>query len=348
MPADEARPDEGRRRQMVDPLAEELSRTIPARMAAQGVPGLAVGVCDASAVLWSAAFGRTRRHCGRHVDTSTIFSVQSTSKMYTATCVLRAVQAGVLLQEHRSDVVAVPVGRNFEYSNLGIDLAGYALQRAVGVPFGEYARRELFTPLQLDRTTFHMRRIATEPNHAIGHWELSRRANRSLPVRVPMVPAGGPYASVDDALRYVQFHRRAAKDPSRTRCWKSPTASVSPHRANRTATGWAWRADEWDRGIVVYNHGGAGFGFLCSLFWIPSVSLGAVVADQLPRSRPATGGLAGDRQVARAGQYAPDPVTQSPALHRRGRQAPSLQTRGRAPCRGVRRPDRGAAQGARE
>jgi len=170
-----------------------------------------------------------------------------------------------------------PVGRNFEYSNLGIDLAGYALQRAVGVPFGEYARRELFTPLQLDRTTFHMRRIATEPNHAIGHWELSRRANRSLPVRVPMVPAGGPYASVDDALRYVQFHRRAGEGPVADSLLEESYRVSQPAQGQPHGYGLGVESDEWDRGIVVYNHGGAGFGFLCSLFWIPSVSLGAVV-----------------------------------------------------------------------
>ena len=59
-----------------------------------------------------------------------------------------------------------PVGHHFEYSNLGVDLAGYILQRVSGLPFHAYLRRELFAPLGLTRTTF--RDSHDRPRHRAG------------------------------------------------------------------------------------------------------------------------------------------------------------------------------------
>ena len=136
------------------------------------------------------------------VTPDTIFSVQSTSKNFTAMSVLLAVQDGLLnldvpittylpdftvhsiFEEHPERKITLrmllshtagftheaPVGNNFDlgpvsfedhiksisdtwlrfpvgtgyaYSNLGIDLAGYILQKASGQPFAEYVEEKL-------------------------------------------------------------------------------------------------------------------------------------------------------------------------------------------------------------
>jgi len=73
-----------------------VSETVPRLLADQDLPGLAVGVCDKSGILWSAGFGRTVRGGGVPVTTQTLFNLMSGSKMYTATAVLLAVQDGLL------------------------------------------------------------------------------------------------------------------------------------------------------------------------------------------------------------------------------------------------------------
>lgn len=81
----------------VDPGANVIARwreRIPRLMADEQVPGLAIAVVDGDRVLWSEAFGSTARDGGRPVTTDTIFSVQSMSKLFTATAVMRAVQEG--------------------------------------------------------------------------------------------------------------------------------------------------------------------------------------------------------------------------------------------------------------
>ncbi|HET7821611.1 MAG TPA: serine hydrolase domain-containing protein [Ornithinibacter sp.] len=68
---------------------------IPELMASEHVPGLAVAVVDGDRVLWQEGFGSTDAG-GAPVTADTIFSVQSTSKTFTATAVMLAVQAGLV------------------------------------------------------------------------------------------------------------------------------------------------------------------------------------------------------------------------------------------------------------
>ncbi|MBO9523694.1 MAG: beta-lactamase family protein [Nocardioidaceae bacterium] len=77
----------------VDVLIDHLATLVPRLAAEHGVPGIAVGLCDRTGPLWSQGFGGTG--AGSPVGTRTMFSVQSTSKLVTATGVLLAVQEGL-------------------------------------------------------------------------------------------------------------------------------------------------------------------------------------------------------------------------------------------------------------
>ena len=69
---------------------------IPELMAEQGVPGLAVALVDRDHALWVEGFGHLDRGGSAPVTADTIFSVQSMSKLFTATAVMQAVAAGRL------------------------------------------------------------------------------------------------------------------------------------------------------------------------------------------------------------------------------------------------------------
>jgi CubicO group peptidase (beta-lactamase class C family) len=69
---------------------------IPELMAEQNVPGLALALVDGDRALWTQGFGHLDGDGSASVTSDTIFSVQSMSKAFTATAVLRAVQAGRL------------------------------------------------------------------------------------------------------------------------------------------------------------------------------------------------------------------------------------------------------------
>lgn len=75
---------------------ESLGKEIPELLAEHKLPGLAVGICQASGDSWSAGFGTARVGHKQPIRTSTMFSVQSVSKMYTAAAVMLAVQQGLV------------------------------------------------------------------------------------------------------------------------------------------------------------------------------------------------------------------------------------------------------------
>ncbi|TCC32941.1 serine hydrolase domain-containing protein [Kribbella speibonae] len=297
-----------------------LQRRVDGLLTQHQVPGIAVGICDASSMLWSAGFGSTRAG-GQPVTAETMFGVQSCSKMYTATAVLLAVRDGLVdldvpIAEYLPEIrlnssfdarperlitlrhllnhtagftheapvgsnyavgresfgahcrsiadtwLRFPVGHHFQYSNLGIDLAGYILQRLSGVPFDRFVRRVLFEPLGLRRTTFNAVEIRREEDRAIGH----ASGHAHIPVRVPMVAAGGLYTSVNDACRFIQYQLGGGellaemhKVPGKDRGYGLGLAVTQAH------------------GVPVRGHGGGGFGFLSDIYWAPDASIGVVV-----------------------------------------------------------------------
>jgi CubicO group peptidase (beta-lactamase class C family) len=69
---------------------------IPVLMAQKHIPGLALALVDGDRVVWQQGFGSTDSDGGTPVTVDTMFSVQSMSKTFTATAVMRAVQSGLL------------------------------------------------------------------------------------------------------------------------------------------------------------------------------------------------------------------------------------------------------------
>ena len=80
-----------------DPIIEKYRQLIPRLMAEQDIPGLAVTVVDDTGIVWTEGFGFTDDDHKIAVTPDTIFSVQSTSKLFTATAIMLAVQDGLLV-----------------------------------------------------------------------------------------------------------------------------------------------------------------------------------------------------------------------------------------------------------
>jgi CubicO group peptidase (beta-lactamase class C family) len=165
-----------------------------------------------------------------------------------------------------------PVGHHYEYSNLGIDLAGYLLARVAGVSFPDLVRRYLLDPLHLDRTTFDLQTIRQDADRARGHG----RDGRHVPLRVPMLAAGGLYITADEACRYIQHHLSGGRPPLEQRqlqeMYRVPFAP--PDQPYGYGLGIVNLAHD---GVLIRGHSGGGFGFLSDIYWAPSHDLGVVV-----------------------------------------------------------------------
>jgi CubicO group peptidase (beta-lactamase class C family) len=170
-----------------------------------------------------------------------------------------------------------PVGARHEYSNLGVDLAAYVLQERSGLPFAEYARKTLFEPLVLDRTTFDLEKIRRTRNRARGHDPNVPR----LPIKIPMVAAGGLYTSVRDACDFVRFHLLQGDDLLDSDLLEEMYRVPFPVTGQSTGYGLGLEIADY-RGTRITRHRGAGFGFLADMSWVPDHDVGVVVLTTSP------------------------------------------------------------------
>jgi CubicO group peptidase (beta-lactamase class C family) len=159
-----------------------------------------------------------------------------------------------------------PVGRDYAYSNLGIDLAGYILQKVSGQPFQSYVDQSLTDPAGMADSTFDMHGIKANPNRARG----SNSAYSQVPLEIPMIPAGGFYTSANDMAKFIRHHL-------------NNTAALQemyqiPYPVNGQTEGYALGVTRYSRHNTYYlNHNGGGFGFLAGLTWYPELKLGIIV-----------------------------------------------------------------------
>jgi CubicO group peptidase (beta-lactamase class C family) len=184
-----------------------------------------------------------------------------------------------------------PVGERYAYSNLGIDLAGYVLERAAGMPYAECLKAWLFGPLAMHSTTASADVYEPTANRAIGH----AVGFEHVPVRIPIIPSGGVYTSISDISRYTQFHLSRGRVGTRQvldeRLWQEmhefrygdDYALCVARFENRFR----------DRDVTVYGHNGGGFGFGSCYYYCPSEGLAWIVlfngvtkSDQAPLFDP--------------------------------------------------------------
>jgi len=95
-----------------------------------------------------------------------------------------------------------PVGYQYAYSNLGIDLAAYILQVQSGISFEQYMKEKVFDPIGMINSSVDMKIIEKNTNRAIGHSD----GGIDIPLYIPMIGAGGVYSCITDMVKYAQFH----------------------------------------------------------------------------------------------------------------------------------------------
>lgn len=77
-------------------FVERVRARTPELIAQHGIPGAAVAIVNRDAVVFSQGFGSQREDGGAAVDSETLFSIGSITKVFAANAVLQAVEASNL------------------------------------------------------------------------------------------------------------------------------------------------------------------------------------------------------------------------------------------------------------
>jgi CubicO group peptidase (beta-lactamase class C family) len=184
------RPGTARPQAVGEPDTAALARAVPRVLRTSGVPGLSMAVVRAGRVVWAAAFGTRDDSAHTPVDTATVFEAASLSKPVFAYLVLRLADRGELdLDRPLAEMIEYPrirderarritartvlshgtglpnwggerltllfdPGTAYGYSGEGFVYLQNALERTTGQSLEALARREVFEPLGMTRSSY--------------------------------------------------------------------------------------------------------------------------------------------------------------------------------------------------
>ncbi|MEM1549634.1 MAG: serine hydrolase [Candidatus Methanomethylicia archaeon] len=104
----------------------------------------------------------------------------------------------------QEEVVADP-GERYFYLNAGYTILGDIIEKLSGMEYHEYIKRNILTPLKMDRSTFLKEDFEKDPDKITPYWK--SRDGKPIKVRMPfdklIHAAGGLISSVMEFSRYI-------------------------------------------------------------------------------------------------------------------------------------------------
>ena len=198
-----------------------------------------------------------------------------------------------LAEAVREGVALFEPGAGYEYSNLGIALAGEVVAAAAGMPWEEYVQRHVLAPLGMTSTSAAGPRAPPE-RLATGY--LTRPPDGAPPLAPPTVSralaaAAEMSSTVEDLARFVSAH--LAGPDAAASALLSPATRREMHRVHWLSPSWTsgrglgfsvWR--QGDRTLV--GHGGWVAGHRAQIAFDAESRVGVVVLTNSDQGGPAS------------------------------------------------------------
>ena len=173
-----------------------------------------------------------------------------------------------------------PVGQRWSYSNLGMDLAGYALQLLSNRPFVDYMADELLEPLGMTSSSYDQAYIMDHFTVARGH----TGKYEAPPQLIPMLAAGSLCAPVRDMAKFVSFHLTGGIVDGRRLIDEALLKEMVrlPFPVEKQVCGYGLGILISPRlGGTLLSHPGGGYGYMGEQCWMPEYNIGvAIVTNQ--------------------------------------------------------------------
>ena len=231
-------------------------------------------------------------------------------------------------------------GSRVKYSNAGIAIVGYVLERTANTPFTSYVRANVIDPLGMKHSDFELS-ARVRDNVAQGLiWTYDGRTFDAPTFQLGIAPAGSLYSSVNDLARFMSALFRGGDGVVGPETLDSMYVPQFTERDPNATYGLGFSTSELD-GHRLVGHGGAIYGFSTELIFLPKLKLGVVAvaskdftnavvgritrhalrsiarrAGRLTPSRPRNDRAATARKSARAGRQLPCAGARRPTFHR--------------------------------
>lgn len=173
--------------------------------------------------------------------------------------------------KYRPDQVFKP-GEVSAYSNYGISLAGYVIERISGMSFYDYADEKMFKPLEMNNTTYK-----SAPKGIMSK-AYSPEGAEKADVLEHSYPVGSVTSTGQDMAKYIEFllgenSQGIIKDESNQKMFAKNFAMDN----ELSGIGYVWQRHEIN-GHTFYEHGGGTANFTSILAIYPEQNMGIFIS----------------------------------------------------------------------
>lgn len=217
---------------------------------------------------------------------------------------------GATVQSLNRTALIYPPESTVKYSNAGIAVVGYVLERVRGEPFARYVKRAVLDPIGMRSSAFEPTADIRGRLSQAQMWTVHGRTFAAPTFELGMAPAGSMYSSVLEMTSFIRallrrderLVGRAVLDTMWTPQYTAP--------GTKTGFGLGFAVAESD-GRRLVRHGGAIYGFATELVVMPEDHLGVIVAAAKDGANEVAGRIATAALAAlraqRADQTLPTP-----------------------------------------
>ena len=170
-------------------------------------------------------------------------------------------------------------GTHTKYSNAGIAVVGYVLERRKGEPYAKYLKRAVLEPMGMEASAFEPEPRLTSDLAKAFIWTYDGRTFAAPTFQLGIGPAGCLYTSVTDLGKFLSVlfaggrgaHGQVLKPETLEQMWQPQFAAPG----EPTGFGIGFRLTKLE-GHRLVGHGGAIYGFATELAALPDDKLGVV------------------------------------------------------------------------
>jgi CubicO group peptidase (beta-lactamase class C family) len=186
----------------------------------------------------------------------------------------KAEQLGTILKKYLPVQVFKP-GEVEAYSNYGVALAAYVIEKIYGKPFSEYAKENILKPLKMDKSTFDLY-SSPAPVVSKGYKSDGSEGIESL---ISIYPAGSMTSTANDMAKYMNFLMMDEDSPVLGNKAKEIMFSqqFTMDKEFSSSIGYAWGRNARN-GHLIYLHEGGTDNFSTIVFIIPDQKLGVFIS----------------------------------------------------------------------
>lgn len=151
-----------------------------------------------------------------------------------------------------------PPGEQYLYSNSGYWLLGQIVEKVTGLPLAEFARQEIFIPLNMLNTQFHHNNATIIKQRASGYSRTRSGGYRHIYSTPEYTGNAGVYTTVKDLIKWNQafYDRKLLKDDF----WNLMMSPGTLNNGEKIPYAHALIFDDY-RGLKTIDHGGRAPGY---------------------------------------------------------------------------------------